>query len=108
MKRLSKQGLVLVLLSAALLAGIGVGVVRRMSRGEVKIQAASQAPLRIPLNQAGQEDLTRLPGIGPELASRIVEYRDTHGPYPHPDSLANVEGIGEATLTEIKPYLEVP
>ncbi|MBA7615983.1 hypothetical protein ES703_23273 [subsurface metagenome] len=108
MKRPSREGVVLVILGTVLGVGIFIGVVRHGARSEIKLEAVSHAPMRISLNQATAEDLSRLPGIGPELASRIILYREEHGDFLHPDSLLNVRGIGEAKLREIKPYLEVP
>ncbi|MEA3312590.1 MAG: helix-hairpin-helix domain-containing protein [candidate division WOR-3 bacterium] len=107
-KRLSREVVVLVILAGILVIGILIGVLRHSARSEIKLEATSHAPMRISLNQATAEDLSRLPGIGPELASRIILYRKEHGDFLHTDSLLNVPGIGETKLREIKPYLEVP
>jgi len=108
MKRVSREGVVFVILAGVLGIGILIGVVRHSVRSEIKLEATSHAPMRIFLNQATAEDLSRLPGIGPELASRIISYRKEHGDFLHTDSLLNVSGIGETKLREIKPYLEIP
>jgi len=50
------------------------------------------------LNAATVEELTELPGIGEELARRIVEYRTEHGPFQAVEELMEVSGIGEAKL----------
>jgi len=107
MKKVSREGVVLVILAGVLGVGILIGVVRYSVRSEIKLEATSHAPMRISLNQATAEDLARLPGIGPELASRIISYHKEHGDFLHTDSLLNVPGIGETKLREIKPYLEV-
>lgn len=52
----------------------------------------------IDINRAGVEELTRLPGIGPVLAERIVAYRDSVGRFREVSELTAVKGIGEATL----------
>ena len=62
----------------------------------------------IPLNQAKAEDFDRLPGIGPGLAQRIVDYREQQGPFPDLESLKEVKGIKEKTLGKIRPYLTAP
>lgn len=59
----------------------------------------------IPLNQATTQDLDRLPGIGPGLALRIVEYRQVIGNYSSLEQLMEVNGIKEKTLEKIKRYL---
>ncbi|HET7688332.1 MAG TPA: helix-hairpin-helix domain-containing protein [Candidatus Macondimonas sp.] len=43
-----------------------------------------------------------LPGIGPAKAQAIVDYRTQHGPFKVKEDLANVPGIGAATLEKIK------
>ena len=44
-----------------------------------------------------QLQLESLPGIGPKLAARIVDYRAANGPFQSPEELMNVSGIGEKT-----------
>ncbi|MBA4392924.1 MAG: hypothetical protein C0407_05170, partial [Desulfobacca sp.] len=59
----------------------------------------------IPLNRATAEDLDRLPGIGPGLARRIVEFRETRAGFSTLDELKEVKGIKEKTFEKIKGYL---
>ena len=61
----------------------------------------------IPLNQATAEELDRIPGIGPGLALRMVEHRETKGPFSELEELRQVKGIGEKTLEKIRPYLTI-
>lgn len=58
-------------------------------------------------NQATEIELDRLPGVGPALARRIVEYRETVGPFRASDDLLEVSGIGPATLARIAPLLRM-
>ena len=65
--------------------------------------------LPIDLNRATAEDLAAIPGLGPELAQRIVDYRQKHGPFQKIDDLAEkVLGIGPKKVRQIKPYLAAP
>lgn len=64
------------------------------------VGAQPQPPVRV--NYAGLDELQRLPGIGPELAKRIIYYRAEHGPFRSFDELDNVEGIGPETVAEIR------
>ena len=52
-------------------------------------------------NSADEEQLRQLPGVGPQLASRIVEGR----PYQSADDLRQVPGLGDSVLDDIKPFL---
>ncbi len=67
---------------------------------------ATQA-LPVNVNTADAEELDGLPGIGPVLAQRIVDYRNEHGPFSTPEEVGNVPGIGEKTLAEILDFITV-
>ena len=56
----------------------------------------------IPLNRATAEDLSGLPGVGPTLAGRIIEYREARGGFSSLDELKEVKGIKEKTFEKIK------
>lgn len=60
---------------------------------------------KININQAGLDELTQLPGIGPVIAQRIIEYREEHGVFETADEILNVRGIGTARLEQIKAFL---
>ena len=54
------------------------------------------------LNTATAEELTELPGIGEELARRIVEYRTENGPFETAEELMEVSGIGEGKFAALE------
>jgi competence protein ComEA len=66
---------------------------------------ASSGP--VDLNTATQEALDALPGIGPVLAQRILDWRTAHGRFSSVDELGEVSGIGEATLADLRPVVTV-
>lgn len=59
------------------------------------------------LNRASQDDLERLPGIGPGLAARIVDSRARRGTFDSLDDLRRVRGIGDTTLARLRPLLAI-
>jgi competence ComEA-like helix-hairpin-helix protein len=61
----------------------------------------------VDLNLASAEELEALRGIGPELASRIVEYRSTKGPFLSTDELLAIPGIGPVLLGRLGDRLTV-
>jgi competence protein ComEA len=59
------------------------------------------------VNRATERDFERLPGIGPVLARRIVEYRNTRGIFQDIEQLRRVKGIGKKTFERIRPLVAV-
>lgn len=59
------------------------------------------------LNAATAEQLDGLPGIGPVLAQRIVDWRTEHGRFASVDQLREVSGIGESKYASLKAKVRV-
>ena len=60
----------------------------------------------VDINHASADELTELPGIGPALAERIIEYRQVRT-FDEAAQLQRVEGIGPATFEQIAPLVEI-
>lgn len=60
---------------------------------------------RLDPNMAGEEELDRLPGIGPAAARAIVESRIAEGRFGDLEALTRVRGIGPATIERLAPHL---
>jgi comEA protein len=60
---------------------------------------------KLDINEAAEEELVILPGIGPKKARAIVDWRDNNGPFENVDQLENVRGIGPRTLEGLRPYI---
>ncbi|MGM9539344.1 helix-hairpin-helix domain-containing protein [Anaerovibrio sp.] len=54
------------------------------------------------INTADAAELTKLKGIGPAMAQRIVEYREENGAFQSPEELQRVRGIGKAKFAKMK------
>lgn len=57
------------------------------------------------INRATMTQLMALPGIGPALAGRILDYRENVGRFARPEDLIKVKGIGPAKLERIQPLI---
>lgn len=82
-----------------------------------RAETATRSPVTVPprggeaagpidLNTASAEELEGLPGIGPSLGARVVEWRTAHGRFRSPADLEKVPGIGPATATRLLPKVK--
>lgn len=70
--------------------------------------SATDSEGRVRINLATSIELETLPGVGPVLAARIIEFREERGPFTTVEDLLDVPGIGEAKLASLRDYLIVP
>ena len=68
---------------------------------------ASAPGALVDLNTATSDQLDALPGVGPVMAQRIIEYRTDHGPFQSVDQLHQVSGIGDAKFADLSPLVTV-
>ena len=109
---IQERGLMLLIGAAVLVSGfllwtdlpqptsVVLPVVIRLDQVHVLLPMfVEQEPVNI--NQASVDELIVLPGIGPALAQRIIDYRGEHGPFKSVDELEKVSGIGPQTIKDI-------
>lgn len=65
----------------------------------------SETNLKTNINNANEEQLEKLPGIGESTAKAIIEYRKTNGRFLDINDLKNVSGIGESKFNRLKDYI---
>ena len=58
----------------------------------------------IDINTADAATLYLLPGIGTQLAQRVIEYRTRHGSFESIERLQDVKGIGRRTVQHLRPF----
>ncbi len=113
-----REVVVLVFLTATFLVGAGVSQLRhaRLVRSRPALETRQPAPLPsvrdsihmpLNLNHASTNELEALPGIGPKLAQRIVEYREQHGRFGSLNELRRVPGIGPKRLAALRDLVTV-
>ena len=69
--------------------------------------AKAEPTSKVNLNTASVDQLATLPGVGPALAGRIVEYRQKSGSFRTTKEVMNVKGIGEKNYAKIEQWLTV-
>ena len=118
---MKKDGAIFLLATTLLFVGLLVGVLigRQTVKDPFEIHdvipsestADTVAPTiydpRIDINTASEEMLQLIPGIGPVLSKRIVEYRNANGPFQDIWQLSKVYGIGKNTIKEIQSLIKV-
>jgi competence protein ComEA len=72
---------------------------------ETPIPSGSNESELVNINTASVEELDKLPGIGPTIAQRIVDYRTENGPFSVIEDILNVSGVGPSTFDNIKDFI---
>jgi len=67
----------------------------------------TSAAALVNINTADAAQLDTLPGIGPALAQRIIQYRETNGPFQSIEDIKNVSGIGDKKFDDLKDLISV-
>jgi competence protein ComEA len=78
---------------------------RHPSRGRSSHKLAPGQTLNV--NTASIEELTQLPGVGPGLAQRIVDFRQQNGPFQTVEDLQNVPGLGPSKFDRLAPFVHL-
>lgn len=90
----------------AIVISFGSSLWQRTSSSNAS-QTIAHVDSQIELNSATAAEFDLLEGIGPKLSARILEDRDSRGPFKSVDSLQRVKGIGPKTIEKNRPHLRV-
>jgi len=85
---------------------VGVAAPAGLAASAAPVSGSPGAPL-VNLNTASQSELEELPEVGPVTAQAILAWRDQHGGFTAVDELLEVDGIGDATLSRLAPFVTV-
>ncbi|UCG90880.1 MAG: helix-hairpin-helix domain-containing protein [candidate division WOR-3 bacterium] len=89
---------------------ISINVVNYSKRENLKKSHSllvEDGTIQISINEAIAAEFEDLPGIGPVLAKRIVEYRRVNGGFKKLEGLKSVQGIGDKIFQKILPYIKL-
>jgi|GEM_PF-2353416 len=88
------------------LALILLGLVSTLAMGPASTGDAGDRPQFLTdINSAPATELALLPGVGPQLAERIIAEREAGGPFTSAEQLARVRGIGPKTIEQVAPLV---
>ncbi|WP_073088438.1 helix-hairpin-helix domain-containing protein [Selenomonas ruminantium] len=76
--------------------------VSKSDRSNVDKSKAGGSGDLININTADEKALDTLPGVGPAMAKRIIEYRETEGAFQSIEDIKKIRGIGEAKFAKLK------
>jgi competence protein ComEA len=88
-------------------AGLAVALAAALTALPASAAGKAAPTAKVNLNTATVEQLATLPGVGPKLAARILEYRQKSGPFRSPQELMNVKGVGEKNFGKIEAWISV-
>jgi competence protein ComEA len=95
-------------LAAALILGVLVfPLLAQQASQAAPPPAGKSAADKININAAALDELQKLPGIGPKIAQRIIDYRKQNGNFKKVEDLMKVRGIGEKTFLKMKDQLTI-
>jgi competence protein ComEA len=105
----NKLGLACKLLAAFALASAlttaSVGSAQRDQGANAAPTTEAAALGVVNLNTASEEELVRLPGVGPAKAQAILRMREQRGPFKRVEDVMHVRGIGRKTFRKLQPML---
>jgi len=103
-----RERLAVFVVALVAIGGLGISYYRgRLAPSPVEILKQTELESQgVDINMAEWWELVLLPGIGEKTARKIIEYRDSHGPFQSVNDLTKVSGIGPVTVDQIQRYVK--
>ena len=119
------EGLAILTLASLFLLGVAVREIQEQQRPPVVVDSLVAQPITdtaeitadaptgpspenpININAAPKDALKALPGIGPALSERIIQYRSSQRPFQRVKELRRVSGIGPKPLASLRPLVQI-
>jgi competence protein ComEA len=73
-----------------------------LTTGQTAAAGSAKASQLLSLNRASQAELEQLPGVGPTLAGRMLDWRTANGGFKKKEDLMKVSGIGPKLFASMK------
>ena len=104
---LTRERTVLIVALLVLAVIYAFGYYHHVRRQRQYTLVVKELTVKVSINHADLHELQSLPGIGPALATKIIEYRDRYNGFTTLESLKKVKGIGEKKYAKILPFISL-
>ena len=107
-----QEKIVLLFIASSVFAGISISYLAKHNAPFKNYFAslsrdARNSPSPVNLNKATLDELIALPGVGPELGERIIDYRNSQGSFKAIEDIQKVKGFGEKKFEQLKDTITV-
>lgn len=101
------RSLIAATIAAVILIGLSSPTAQQATPTPKQTQTTPPQSAPVNLNAATKADLEKLPGIGPAMAQRILDYRQKNGSFKKVEELMNIQGIGEKAFLKLRTLVTV-